>query len=90
MFDKPCIFINYDQLIKNNNKWSVKTIYEFQHFRSMNNRNAVIWLNSKDEIISKLTKPNFDAIATNNWKNIVLGDFNIASKSIQTQLLKKT
>jgi hypothetical protein len=89
MFDKPCIFINYDQLTKNNNKWSVKTIYEFQHFRSMNNRNAVIWLNSKDEIISKLTKPNFNATAINNWKNIVLGDFTNASENIQTQLLKK-
>lgn len=88
MFDKPCVFINYDQKTKTNREWSVKTIYEFQHFRSMKNNNAVIWLNNQDEIISKLTNPNYNAKAINKWKNIVLGNFTNASKNIQTQLLK--
>jgi hypothetical protein len=88
MFDKPCIFINYDQLTKNEKKWSVKTIYEFQHFRSMKNKSAVIWLNSEEEIISKLTSPNYKNMAINNWKKNVLGDFKNASENIQAQLLK--
>lgn len=88
MFDKPCVFINYDQLIKNENEWSVKTIYEFQHFRSMKDKSAVIWLNCVEEIISKLTNPNYNDKAINNWKKNVLGDFNNATENIQTQLLK--
>ena len=54
MFKKPCVFINYDQKNKTNPDWSVETIYKFQHFRSMPTKEAVIWLNSKNEIIDKL------------------------------------
>lgn len=54
MFKKPCVFINYDQKNKTNPDWSVETIYKFQHFRSMPSKEAVIWLNSKNEIIDKL------------------------------------
>jgi hypothetical protein len=49
---KPCAFINYDP--ENNvQNWSVKTIYNFIHFRSMPN-DAVVWLNSPDEIADKI------------------------------------
>ncbi|MCD0471098.1 CDP-glycerol glycerophosphotransferase family protein [Flavobacterium sp. JAS] len=54
MFNKPCVFINYDQVKKNVQNWSVKTIYQFQHFKSMPKQDAVIWLNSKEEIIDKI------------------------------------
>lgn len=86
MFDKPCVFINYDQLDKNTEDWSVKTIYEFQHFKSMPNKNAVIWLNSKDEIIEKLTikKKNSQEMVT--WKEIVLGDYKNASLKIKEKI----
>lgn len=83
MFNKPCVFINYDQQNKTEEEWSVKTIYQFQHFRSMQSKNAVIWLNKKEEIIAKITSgPNItsDMIA---WKNIVLGDYKNASLRIQ-------
>lgn len=52
VFDKPCFYINYDQ--KNAINWSVKTIYSFQHFRSMPNLDAVGWLNSREEISEKI------------------------------------
>lgn len=55
MFNKPCVFINYDQDNKTVKDWSVKTIYNYQHFRSMPDSDAVIWLNSKKEIVSKIT-----------------------------------
>lgn len=52
-FSKPCFYINYNSKVKRNEKWDVKTIYNFVHFRSMPNKEAVIWLNSRDEIGSK-------------------------------------
>jgi hypothetical protein len=49
---KPCAFMNYNPE-KNIRKWSVNTIYNFVHFRSMPD-NAVVWLNSPDEIADKI------------------------------------
>ncbi len=54
MLNKPCVFINYNQEKKLIQDWSVETIYNFQHFKSMPSKEAVIWLNSKNEIIDKL------------------------------------
>ncbi|MEZ4858018.1 MAG: hypothetical protein R2781_04345 [Flavobacteriaceae bacterium] len=48
VYNKPCFFINYDQ--KEDPNWSVKTIYNFQHFRSMGSLDAVGWFNNKEEI----------------------------------------
>lgn len=49
---KTCAFMNYnpDEL---NYNWSVEKIYNFIHFRSMPT-DAVVWLNSPDEITSKI------------------------------------
>ncbi|WP_309609234.1 hypothetical protein [Flavobacterium sp.] len=84
MYDKPCIFIHYDQEEKLDVRWSTETIYQFQHFRSMPNKKAVIWLDNKREIIDKIEK----ALSLNHnehmdsWKKIVLGDYQNASSSI--------
>ena len=51
---KPCAYINYDVLNTEYPNWSVKNIYNFVHFRSMPNKNAVVWLNSPDEIAEKI------------------------------------
>ncbi len=53
-FKKPCAFINYDVPNRINKNWSVSKIYNYVHFRSMPNKNAVIWLNSKNEIENKI------------------------------------
>jgi hypothetical protein len=86
MFNKPCAFINYDQEKKNRQDWSVKTIYQFQHFSSMPNREAVIWLNNKEEIVEKLTKDNYDTTSMQLWKKIVIGEFINVSKKIRETL----
>lgn len=86
MFDKPCVFINYDQENKNKPDWSVKTIYQFQHFRSMPNKEAVIWLNNKNEIVEKLIRSDYKSIFMQQWASIVLGDYKAASKSIRKTL----
>lgn len=56
MFDKPCIFINYDQEIKEDPNWSVEKVYKFQHFKSMGKWNPVGWLNSRSEIVPLIQK----------------------------------
>ena len=86
MFDKPCIFINYDQENKIVKDWSVKTIYQFQHFSSMPNDEAVIWLNNKAEIVEKLIRTACDATSMQEWAAIVLGDYKGASKKIRKTL----
>ncbi|RXR17748.1 hypothetical protein EQG63_09705 [Flavobacterium amnicola] len=88
MYDKPCIFINYDQNEKLNPNWSTKKIYEFQHFKSMPSPEAVYWLNNKSDLISILNNEklhkNTDGMKL--WKNIVLGDYKEASSTIKKEL----
>jgi hypothetical protein len=53
-FNKPCLYVNYDVVNSAKPDWSSKTVYKFVHFRSMPDKNAVIWLNSNEEIAAKL------------------------------------
>lgn len=86
MFNKPCIFINYDQENKVNPNWSVKTIYQFQHFRSMPSNDAVIWLHHKSDITDCLGKAKHNNDSMAQWKKIVIGDFQNASIKIRNIL----
>ena len=54
IFNKPCAYLNYDVTDKIEKNWSVEKIYNYVHFRSMQSKNAVIWLNSADEIANKI------------------------------------
>lgn len=83
MFNKPCVFINYDQQEKKVKDWSVNTIYQFQHFKSMPDQSAVIWLNSKQEIVEKVTLQKNCSPAMIEWKKIVLEDYENASMKIK-------
>ena len=75
MFGKPCVFINYDQKDQNDANWSVDTIYKFQHFRSMPDKKAVLWLNEKSDIVKIIeTYPDFDFGHMKKWSDIVIGD----------------
>lgn len=49
MFNHPAYFINYD--VQKSVSWSTKTIYRFQHFRSMPSKECVKWVNSKADLI---------------------------------------
>ncbi|WP_394775076.1 UDP-glycosyltransferase [Flavobacterium sp.] len=51
---KACAFINYDVQNKIDKNWSVSKIYKYVHFRSMPNKNAVLWLNSPQDIKEKI------------------------------------
>lgn len=86
MFKKPCIYINYDQTDKKVSDWSVKTIYKFQHFRSMPSKDAVLWWNSPDLFLNLLNQePNWEEM--NLWKNNILGDIKHASQNITSFIL---
>lgn len=86
MFQKPCIYINYDH--KPDPNWSVKTIYNYQHFRSMPSKKAVYWLNSKEEIPQMVQQtiqnPN---TRINEWFKVVVNHERTASQNIIKELL---
>lgn len=79
LFKKPCIYLNFD--VENQNKdWSSKKVYNFIHFRSMPNKNAVFWVNevhALEEVIKKSlnnkhqTEPLENAKA---WFKIIAGE----------------
>ncbi|WP_320814517.1 hypothetical protein [Flavobacterium sp.] len=88
MFNKPCVFINYDQENQVDPNWSVEKIYQLQHFRSMPNTAAVYWWSQKEEIIELLEKSNFNK-SMSDWTNTILGDYENASKRIINSINKK-
>lgn len=70
MFNKPCIYINYDQA--GNDDWSTETIYKYQHFRSMPSSDVVLWWNNKNEIVSLLQSiENESRTNINDWLHII-------------------
>jgi hypothetical protein len=54
IFNKPCIYLNYNVSQKKDENWTPQNVYNFVHFRSMPTGNEVIWLRSKNEIELKL------------------------------------
>lgn len=77
-FNKPGIFLKYDVLKDPN--WSTSTVYNFQHFRSFIGLDAVVFIEEKSEIESKilqvLNTPESVAVDRIIWRNkIVKNDF---------------
>jgi len=54
VFDKPCLYLNYNVANKEDESWNPQKVYNFVHFRSMPTGKEVIWLKSKKEIGPKL------------------------------------
>ena len=88
MYNKPAIFINYDQQNQILKGWSVKNAYQFQHFRSMLDKDAVLWLNGRHEIAQTMQKANkiTENRAMDGWKLKVVGDYKNASKNVSSLL----
>ncbi|MEN2400355.1 UDP-glycosyltransferase [Flavobacterium sp. MC2016-06] len=74
-YKKTCSFINYDVPDRKDKNWSVAKIYNYIHFRSMPNKEAVLWLNSPGEIAQKikrgLEKPNETVQNAQKWFEII-------------------
>lgn len=87
MFNKPCVFINYDQEEQNEVNWSVNTIYQFQHFRSMPDKKAVFWLDEKADILKIIKSyPDFNFDQMKRWSEIIIGDKKSSSAKIKQTL----
>lgn len=72
-YDKPAMYINYDQPLSKN--WTVKVLNEFQHFRSMPTKDAVIWINNKSEwkesVLGAIQCPDKKAFDRLKWFNSI-------------------
>ncbi len=55
IFNKPCLFLNYNVEHKKDKTWSTEKVYDFVHFRSMPTGKEVFWLSSKKEIGANLS-----------------------------------
>ena len=53
---KVCAYFRYNQKIKLNKKWDLLKCYQYVHFRSMPNKEAVLWINSPNEISAIIEK----------------------------------
>lgn len=85
MFNKPCIYINYDQEVRVNPKWSIRTIYQFQHFRSIPIKEVVYWWERKNNLSTLLKSITFNE-STLDWVKIVLSNYEKASFKITKEL----
>ena len=87
-YNKPCFYLNYNPVISKH--WSVAIIYNFQHFRSMKDLDAVGWLNNKEEIKTKIEQgliiPNDLAKDRLTWMNIIVTKIDESSQLIANVL----
>ena len=54
IFNKPCLYLNYVVDRKQNEDWSPQKVYDFVHFRSMPQKEPVLWIRSKEELEEKI------------------------------------
>ncbi len=53
-FGNVGLYLNYDQPHSHKSNWSVETTYNYQHFRSMGNLNAIGWIMGELDILPKI------------------------------------
>ena len=53
---KACAYFRYNQKKQLNKKWDLLKCYQYVHFRSMPNKEAVLWINSPNEISAIIEK----------------------------------
>ncbi|MFT3795430.1 hypothetical protein [Flavobacterium sp.] len=87
MFDKPCLFLNYNQPNRKDPNWSVEKVYRFQHFRTMPDQ-AVFWLNGKEEIVQQIRTAAAKGMDPDmkRWSQVILEDHQKASQNIKRQI----
>ena len=90
VLDKPCLYLNYNPV--ENSVFKVEDIYGFEHFRSMNDLEAVGWLNSKNEIKEKtllaIEQPNKIGEDRKKWlEKIVLHPLDKNSEKLKNTIL---
>lgn len=85
---KPCCYFNYNPVEADPKVWTIKRVNEFIHFRSMPSKEAVLWINSFEEIEIRLkeyfTNPaTWNQDQTQAWfKTVINQPFDQASENI--------
>lgn len=75
-FDKPCYYINYEVDENKDFNWSIDKIYKYIHFKSMPGKQAVGWINAKNDFLNVIEKRNttnrfVDVDYTKTWFKII-------------------
>lgn len=82
-FDSPGLYLNYDH--SEDQEWKTKDIYQFQHFRSMEDWDAVVWANDpseiRDQILQIINSPKLVAKDRKKWLNKIAGEVDGVSSS---------
>ena len=68
--NKPCAYINYNSEKGDATKWNIEKIYKFIHFKSMPSKDAVLWVNTKEDysiVIDEVLKGDFKLEQTKKW-----------------------
>jgi len=103
MFQKPAFYVNYKpvpsaQSPKDNHtkNWSVKTIYQYEHFKSMQGLNPVYWINKKEDFKNILkiiqTKTHSNREDQLLWRHKIIGEqhFKNSSRLLVDELVNLT
>lgn len=82
MYSKPAIYLNYNPV--QSNDWNVEKIYNFQHFRSIDNLTPVVWLNDKNDIAQVIESALINTKALDNleWLDKIAEHRKDSSKNI--------
>ena len=78
----------------NSKDWSVDTIYQYEHFKSMAGLKPVYWINDKNDYkkIVSVLKGKYPSNAQDQlvWRDMIIGKavYKTASKHIVNQLLR--
>jgi hypothetical protein len=62
----PCAYINYNTANGDSSKWNIEKIYKYIHFKSMPRKEAVLWVNKKEDYFKII-------------ENVLLGKINLDS-----------
>ena len=101
MFKKPAFYLNYMPEVEistlehiNAKNWSIKTIYKYEHFRSMDGLKPVYWINARNDfknIPLKIVKYDEKEQADQKkWRDKIIGEmlYKQASTNLVNELSK--
>lgn len=88
-YEKPAIYINYD--VPEAAGWSVDTIYNFQHFRSMPSKKAIFWWQNKEGIVHIIDQIIYGTVPlkeTQLWFETIVANTGNTSNTIFNKIIQ--
>lgn len=88
----PCAYINYNTKKVDTSFWDIYKIYNFIHFKSMPSKQAVLWINKKEDykkVITEVINKKYTLEETKKWLNkITFSPQENASENIVNEINK--